>query len=107
MGCPSGNCAGYELMADLTFPEEPTDRFNPFWPIGNRVNHFNTVFDGNGHTISGLTGIAGSGHGGLFGVLGGSGVIRKSGRNRPRNHRIGVAARRRGAGGRNPGRRPG
>ena len=96
MGCPQGNCAGYELMADLTFPEEPTDRFNPFWPIGNAPNPFNTVFNGNGHTISGLTGIAGSGHGGLFGVLGGSGVIRNLGVIDPE---ITVSGSQRGGGG--------
>ena len=96
MGCPSGNCEGYELMADLTFPEEPTDRFNPFWPIGNAPNPFNTVFNGNGHTISGLTGIAGSGHGGLFGVLGGSGVIRNLGVIDPE---ITVSGEQRGGGG--------
>ena len=83
-------------MADLTFPEEPTDRFNPFWLIGNNVNHFNTVFDGNGHTISGLTGIAGSGHAGLFGVLGGSGVIRNLGVIAPE---ITVSGNQRGGGG--------
>ena len=29
MGCPSGNCAGYELAASLTFPAETSSPHNP------------------------------------------------------------------------------
>ena len=79
MGCPSGTCAGYELMADLTFPEETSSPHTPFWPIGISSDQFNTVFDGNGRTITGLTTEVSGGSYGLFGVLGGSGVIRNLG----------------------------
>ena len=49
MGCPSGNCAGYELMADLTFPPEISSPHNPWTPIAN----FATTLNGNGHTLTG------------------------------------------------------
>ena len=91
MGCPSGTCGGYELMANLDFDATTSARFHPFWPIGNSSNSFNTVFDGNGRTISGLTNpgppntVA---DGGLFGVLGGSGVIRNLGLIAPEVHNV-------------------
>ena len=78
MGCPGGNCTGYELTADLTFPAA-TGTYNPFWPIGNNADNFNAVFDGQGHTVTGQTVPAASTHSGLFGVVGGSGVIRNVG----------------------------
>ena len=55
MGCPMGTCAGYELMADLTFPAETSSPYNPWTPIGAVGNSFITTFDGNGHTLTGLT----------------------------------------------------
>ena len=76
--CPTG-CQGYELMADLTFPEAAHATYNPFWGIGNFSNPYNAVFDGNGRTVSGVTGPANSTDSGLFGALGGSGVIRNLG----------------------------
>ena len=75
MGCPSGNCAGYELTADLTFPAETSSPYNPWTPIGT---FFVTTFDGNGHTLTGLTVTSGFVTG-LFGFLGGGGVIRDLG----------------------------
>ena len=77
MGCPSGNCRGYELRASLAFPADGP--FADWIPIGAHFNPFNTVFDGNGRTLTGLTVNAGSGDAGLFGVLGGRGVIRDVG----------------------------
>ena len=76
MGCPMGNCAGYELTADLTFPSETSSPYNPWTPIGGV---YNTVFDGQGNTLTGLTVEAAAGHAGLFAELGGSGVIRDLG----------------------------
>ena len=35
MGCPAGNCRGYELMADLTFSASTSDPHTPFAPIGS------------------------------------------------------------------------
>ena len=77
MGCPSGNCRGYELRASLAFPADGP--FAAWIPIGAHFNPFDTVFDGNGRTLTGLTVNAGSGDAGLFGVLGGRGVIRDVG----------------------------
>ena len=74
MGCP-GDCAGYELRADLTLPATTTGAYNPWAPP---VAPLTTVFDGNGHTIAGLN-IVGSIDAGLFGQVGVSGVIRDVG----------------------------
>ena len=76
MGCPMGNCAGYELTASLTFPANTSSPWNPWTPIGGV---YNTVFDGQGNTLTGLTVEAAAGHAGLFAELGGSGVIRDLG----------------------------
>ena len=67
--CPSSTCTGYELDADITLTAGWT-------PTGT----WTTTFEGNGHTISGLsiTGVT-SGHAGLFSELGGTGVIRSVG----------------------------
>ena len=75
--CPGG-CQGYELTADLDLSTD-----YPTWtPIGTSAARFRTTFDGNGHTISGLTVSSGI-NVGLFGnmeVSGGtSGVIRNLG----------------------------
>ena len=85
MGCPSGTCTGYELMADLAFSDTTSSIYNPFWPIGNATDPFGTVFDGNDHTIDSLTTPPPNAHGnmGLFGVLGGSGRIRNLGVKNP------------------------
>ena len=81
MGCPSGNCAGYELAADLDFAADgmavtSTDPYPNWTPIGGT---YASVFDGNGHTIRNLTISSGALNGGLFNILGGGGVIRDVG----------------------------
>ena len=78
MGCPSGNCRGYELMADLTFPTS-TGPYNPWTPIGpDFSNSFATTFDGNGHTITGFN-VDVAGYAGLFGRLASGGILREVG----------------------------
>ena len=78
MGCPSGNCRGYELMADLTFPTS-TGPYNPWTPIGHDFsNSFSATFDGNGHTITGFN-VDVPGYAGLFGRLASGGVLREVG----------------------------
>ena len=47
--------------------------------MGNDASPFNTVFDGNGYSITGQTVPAASAHSGLFGVVGATGVIRNLG----------------------------
>ena len=81
MGCPSGNCAGYELAADLDFAADgiavtSTDSYPNWTPIGGA---YASVFDGNGHTIRNLTISSGTVNGGLFNILGGGGAIRDVG----------------------------
>ncbi|GLS24712.1 hypothetical protein [Marinibactrum halimedae] len=68
-GCPNSGCFGYELTADLSFDtsgdgkidaddayfDYDGDGSNNGWlPIGNDTAGFEAVFNGNGHTISGL-----------------------------------------------------
>ncbi len=89
MGCPSTGCTGYELTTDLRFDSDGdsdvdrADHGGLFWnagegwqPIGGV---YDAVFDGNGHTISGLlidVELGDTGNFGLFASLGGSGVLR-------------------------------
>ena len=69
MGCPSGNCSGYELMNNLDFDENDDDQITSadttYWnsgagwtPIGgaddSSNNDFTATFEGNDHTISNL-----------------------------------------------------
>ena len=75
MGCPrpaDGGCTGYELTGDLAL----TGNWTPIGPSASVT--YNTTFDGNGHTISGLT-VSVSADAGLFGRVGGSGVVRNVG----------------------------
>ena len=85
MGCPDsgdadalGNCAGYELTADLDFDTDgdgdvDTDDTYANWdPIGGT---YTAILDGNGYVLSNLT-IQRSGQIGLFDTLGSGGVIR-------------------------------
>ena len=74
MGCPAGNCRGYELLADLDLSATGT-AYNPWTPIGTTST---ATFDGNGRTITGLT-VNVAGHAGLFSGLGSGGVIRNLG----------------------------
>ena len=76
MGRPAA-CAGYELMANLTFPSA-TDPFNPWPPIGIADRIFNTTIDINGRTLTGLNVTAVS-NAGMFSILGNNSVIRDLG----------------------------
>ena len=68
--CPSG-CQGYELDANLDLS---TDYSAGFTPIGET---YSGLFNGRGHTISGLTVNVSSGRAGLFAQV--SGTIREVG----------------------------
>ena len=76
MGCPlttpTMGCVGYELTADLTLTGSWT-------PMGTPLTPYNATFDGNGHTISGLTISTTSGTTGLFSTLNLNRVIRNVG----------------------------
>ena len=68
MGCPAGNCAGYELVADLDFDSDgdddvdANDHGGAYWnggagwvPLGHVYSQsYATTFKGNGHTIDHL-----------------------------------------------------
>ena len=80
-GCPLAGCEGYELTASLDFDTDGDDTadapYDNWVPIGDSTNHYDAIFDGNGHTISNLN-ISHSGNHrqvGLFGAVEGSGVI--------------------------------
>ena len=98
MGCPSGNCTGYELMGNLDFDENNDDQITSadatYWnsgagwtPIGvaatGAATVFSATFDGNDYTISNLfinsntSTATGGGFVGLFGDV--SGTIRDVG----------------------------
>ena len=93
MGCPSGVCAGYELMADLDFDTNGNgmaDSDDAYWNGGAgwaAINGgslgvseaFNTVFEGNGHTISNLYISGTAQQNGLFGNTRSSAAIRNVG----------------------------
>ena len=93
MGCPSGVCAGYELMADLDFDTNGNGRADSddaYWNGGAgwaAINGgslgvseaFNTVFEGNGHTISNLYISGTAQQNGLFGNTRSSAAIRNVG----------------------------
>ena len=61
-------CTGYELTQDITLTANWT-------PTGS----YAATFDGNGYRINGLTISATSGHAGLFGEVGATGIIRDVG----------------------------
>ncbi len=64
MGCPSGNCVGYELTADINLTT-----YTNWDPIGDHVNRYTGDFKGNGFTVSNMT-ITGTGHRiGLFATI--------------------------------------
>ena len=50
MGCPSGNCVGYELTADINLTS-----YADWNPIGDHVNRYTGDFNGNGFTVSNMT----------------------------------------------------
>ena len=102
LGCPGGRCAGYELKADIDFDldgdgstwlanddgsftlDSGDDHDGHFdvetggWmPIGDSDDAaFDTTFDGNGNTISGLAISSEQTYLGLFGALGSDAVVR-------------------------------
>ena len=88
-GCGSGICRGYELVRDLDFEAE-SSYLNPAnqvrwttargWvPIGDDNDSFESIFDGNGHTLSNLKITSGGDYQALFGVLSSSGIINSVG----------------------------
>ncbi len=80
MGCPATGCTGYELIADLNLALPPYGEPPFWWPIGgDSSGWYNAIFEGNGHTISGLRINARRDQVGLFAVLAGNGVIRNLG----------------------------
>ena len=82
MGCPMGNCAGYELAADLDFDADgngmvtSTDPYPDWASIGG---DYAAIFSGDGHTISNLTINATTGAGGLFSNIAAGGEVRDLG----------------------------
>ena len=83
MGCPSGMCAGYELLADLDFDTDgdgdvdAKDTYPNWTPIGDSTNSYDADFDGNNNDIANLT-IARTANDdavGLFGRVSSSAVI--------------------------------
>ena len=87
-GCPITGCKGYELMRSLDFNVADSYRDNILdttwttstgWqPIGSNTNRFNSKFEGNGYTISGLY-IKADSHLGLFASLHDNGGIQNVG----------------------------
>ena len=81
MGCPAGNCAGYELTDNLAFATSAT-----WTPLGipgtvraHPYRYFGGTLDGNGHTITGLDVSVTSGGAGLFTALYNDATIRDLG----------------------------
>ena len=86
MGCPDGDCLGYELMADLDFDTDQNgviDSGDHWWnarkgwqPIGTPSAPYTGILAGNGHTIVNLhinrTTLSGIG---LFGAVGTAGSV--------------------------------
>ena len=87
-GCPLAGCKGYELMRSLDFNVADSYRDNMVdttwttstgWqPIGSNTNRFNSIFEGNGYTISGLY-IKADSYLGLFASLHDNGGIQNVG----------------------------
>ncbi|HRZ27352.1 MAG TPA: GLUG motif-containing protein [Spirochaetota bacterium] len=68
------DAAGFVLMADLSLASYDSD--GGWEPIGDNTGSFGKVFEGNGHVISGLGINRPDGdYQGLFGYLGGPGII--------------------------------
>ncbi len=88
MGCPGGDCRGYELTRSLDFDTDGSgsvdsgDQYPTWRPIGAiQGNSFVAVFDGNGYTISNMNISQGHGAGGagLFQSILSPAVIRDLG----------------------------
>ena len=74
-GCPSTGCIGYELMQDIDLTGKNLGN-----GLGAYESQWQTVFDGNGHKITGLD-ITGTSNreAGLFEYIGPSGTVRNLG----------------------------
>ena len=62
----------FKLGADITY--DGTE--NNYTPIGTSSNSFRGTFDGDGHTVSGIRINTSADYQGLFGYLGGSGIVK-------------------------------
>ena len=60
MGCPNGECTGYELVADLDFDTNGSgqaDTGDAYWNDGagwEPIGSYSATLDGNGHTVANL-----------------------------------------------------
>ena len=82
MGCPSGTCTGYELVASLDFDSDgdgdvdANDHGGAYWDSGsgwNPISTYTSTFKGNGHTINNLfISRASASNVGLFGETSGA-----------------------------------
>ena len=107
MGCPSGTCTGYELLADLDFDENNDDEITSadatYWNSGagwDPLGTYTGTFKGNNNTISHLFIDRGSRHNtGLFqaveGNVSGLGLLNVDVTG---NHRVGGLAGNQGGG---------
>ena len=89
MGCPSGTCTGYELLASLSFDSDndndvdANDHGGAYWdsgngwtPIGDNTTRYTGDFKGNGFTIDRLLINRSPGnYQGLFGAISGASRI--------------------------------
>ena len=64
MGCPSGNCVGYELTADINLTT-----YTNWNPIGDQTNRYTGRFNGNGFTVSNMTITGATTRAGLFATI--------------------------------------
>ena len=88
-GCPATGCIGYELRRDLDFNTDTSYSSTSnkvVWttvagwqPIGSSTHRFDSIFEGNGHTISNLYINRAGQATGLFSALGANREIRNVG----------------------------
>ena len=73
IGCPDNKCKGYELRENLDFNDKSEWTTGAGWqPIGGELYRFNSIFEGNNHTISNL--IVNRPRSSNLGLFGGAGV---------------------------------
>ncbi len=76
MGCPKGNCGGFELVADLDFDtngDGEVDEDDGYWNGGEGwapIGGYGATFEGNNHTISNLFINVDDGSEGEYGLFG-------------------------------------
>ena len=75
MGCPGGNCRGYELMNDIDFDSDGDGNSDTPWPA--TIRSYISIFEGNGHTISNFS--VNLDDGGLFRTIHTTAVVRNVG----------------------------